>query len=87
MYNDLEVSLINYRLAVYLKDKAREMEISFLGPSYLHGNGILPEVLVIGQYSLEFRSKQCDLSFGHASNDKYSPAIESWMIANAMVYC
>jgi len=87
LYNDLEVSLINYLLAVYLKDKACEMEISFPVPSYLHGNGILPEVLVIGQYSLEFRSKQCDLSFGNASNDKYSPAIESWMIANAMVYC
>ena len=87
MYNDLEVSLINYLLAVYLKDKACEMEISFPVPSYLHGNGIIPEVLVIGQYSLEFRSKQCDLSFGNASNDKYSPAIESWMIANAMVYC
>jgi len=87
LYNDLEVSLINYLLAVYLKDKACEMEISFPVPSYLHGNGIIPEVLVIGQYSLEFRSKQCDLSFGNASNDKYSPAIESWMIANAMVYC
>jgi hypothetical protein len=85
LYNVLDVSLINYRLAAYLKDKAREMEISFPGPSYLHGNGILPEVLVIGRYSLEFRSKQCDLPFGNTSDDKYSPAIESWVIANATV--